>query len=91
MSVAARCWSRRTTAPAPISRRGRELVDRGVPVIAAGVAPRGAIVLPTLDADPVIQPLLLAQSGYRLIAQLAAARGLDPDRPAHLCKVTETR
>ena len=69
---------------------GAELVGRGVTVVAAGAAPRGAIVLPTLTADPAIEPLLLAQSSYRLVAQLAIARGLDPDHPRHLAKITET-
>ena len=59
-------------------------------VVAAGVAPRGAVVLPTISADPVVEPLLLAQSGYRLITELAVARGFDPDRPPHLSKITET-
>ena len=70
---------------------GAELVGRGVTVFAAGVSPRGALVLPTLVADAAIGPLLLAQSGYGLITRLAIARGRDPDRPPHLAKVTETR
>ena len=70
---------------------GADLVARGVTVLAAGVSPLGAIALPTIAADPVIEPLLLAQSGYRLVAQLAISRGLDPDRPPHLAKITETR
>ena len=61
---------------------------RGGPVIAAGVA--GTITLPTLAADPAIQPILLAQSFYRLANALALLRGHDPDRPPHLAKVTET-
>jgi glucosamine--fructose-6-phosphate aminotransferase (isomerizing) len=69
---------------------GAELVARGVRVLAAGVAIPGAITLPTITADPVIEPLLLAQSGYRLIAAAAVARGHDPDRPPFLAKVTET-
>jgi glucosamine--fructose-6-phosphate aminotransferase (isomerizing) len=50
----------------------------------------GAIVLPTIDALPEIAPILLVQSAYRLIAMLAMRRGFDPDRPAHLRKITET-
>jgi glucosamine--fructose-6-phosphate aminotransferase (isomerizing) len=30
------------------------------------------------------------QSAYRMIAALAVRRGLDPDRPPHLHKITET-
>jgi glutamine---fructose-6-phosphate transaminase (isomerizing) len=80
-----------------------ELARRGVPLMIAGGKPaeaqdidaaasagRGAIVLPTIDALPEIAPILLVQSAYRLIATLAMRRGFDPDRPAHLRKITET-
>jgi glucosamine--fructose-6-phosphate aminotransferase (isomerizing) len=67
-----------------------ELVARGVDVLVAGARVEGATVLPTLSAHPAVQPLLLAQSGYRLIDALARARGRDPDRPPHLSKITET-
>jgi glutamine---fructose-6-phosphate transaminase (isomerizing) len=33
---------------------------------------------------------LQVQSAYRLISTLSVRRGFDPDRPAHLRKVTET-
>ncbi len=61
---------------------------RGATVIAAGVS--GDVMLPTLVADPAIQPLLLVQGFYRLANDLAVRRGRDPDRPPHLAKVTET-
>jgi glucosamine--fructose-6-phosphate aminotransferase (isomerizing) len=73
-----------------IETLGAELTARGVPVLAAGVSPHGAIVLPTIAAHPAIEGMLLTQSCYRLMAQVAAARGIDPDRPPHLTKVTET-
>ena len=68
----------------------RDLLERGVDVLAAGVRAPGAVVLPTLDAHSAIQPLALAQSFYRLANALAIARGHDPDRPPHLRKVTQT-
>ncbi len=40
---------------------------------------------------PELTPLLLAQGLYPLAEALARARGLDPDRPRHLTKVTRTR
>jgi glucosamine--fructose-6-phosphate aminotransferase (isomerizing) len=46
--------------------------------------------LPTVAAHPVIEPLLAIQSFYRAANALALARGLDPDRPPHLNKITET-
>jgi glutamine---fructose-6-phosphate transaminase (isomerizing) len=69
---------------------GCELASRGVPVLIAGAQAAGAMQLPTCPAIPEIAPLLLVQSGYRLIATLALRRGFDPDHPAHLLKVTET-
>ena len=69
---------------------GRELVDRGVEVAIAGGRIPGAIELPTVDAHPAVAPLLLAQSFYRCANAAALARGMDPDRPPHLQKVTRT-
>lgn len=63
---------------------------RGAAVLLAGGAAQGATLLPVVSAHPVLQPLLLIQSFYRLAATLAVARGFDPDRPPHLRKVTET-
>jgi glucosamine--fructose-6-phosphate aminotransferase (isomerizing) len=67
-----------------------ELSARGADVLVAGAAVPGATVLPSQPAHPVIEPLLLAQSFYRLANALSLARGGDPDRPPHLSKVTET-
>lgn len=68
----------------------RDLVNRDVNVMIAGRAVTGATVLPTIPAHPIIQPMLLAQSFYKLANALAVARGCDPDRPPHLRKITET-
>lgn len=67
-----------------------DLAARGVDVMAAGVDAPGVTQLPTIPAHPAIQPLLLAQSFYRLANAVALARGFDPDSPPHLRKVTET-
>lgn len=77
-------------ARAGIEAFARELCARGVDVIAAGIEVPGAMTLPTIESHPAIQPLLLAQSFYRLANALAVARGHDPDRPPHLRKVTRT-
>ena len=72
-----------------------EFVSRGADVLLAGgeatLASRpGFRRLATLDAHPVIEPILYVQSFYRMVNDLALARGFDPDRPPHLNKVTET-
>ena len=76
---------------AGIEELARDLIHRGVPVVLAGAAAEGATILPALESHPVVAPLALAQSFYRLANALAFARGLDPDNPPHLRKVTETR
>ena len=67
-----------------------ELAARGVDVLIAGAVAMGATELPTRPAPAALAPILLATSAYRLLASLARLRGLDPDRPPHLRKVTET-
>lgn len=74
-----------------IEELGRDLVARGAAVIAAGCAVPGAVTLPTVQSHAALAPVALAQSFYRLANALALARGLDPDNPPHLAKVTETR
>lgn len=63
---------------------------RGAPVFLAGADVAGTTCLPVLDAAAEMTPLLQIQSFYRAAASLSVARGLDPDRPPHLSKVTET-
>lgn len=73
----------------------REVVARmvalGAPVALAGEALDGATTLPTppgLAAETA--PLAALASFYLAIDRVARARGLDPDRPANLLKVTRT-
>jgi glucosamine--fructose-6-phosphate aminotransferase (isomerizing) len=73
-----------------IETLARELARRGVPILLAGGNAPGATQLPTMDTAPEIAPILLVQSAYRMIASLAVQRGLDPDHPPHLRKITET-
>ena len=67
-----------------------QLVGRGAALIVAGIPVPGALELPTVGAHAATQPVLMIQAFYRLAEALARARGLDPDRPPHLQKVTET-
>ena len=69
-----------------------DLVARGAVVLTAGANLEGAINLPTVpDLHPAIAPAACMMSVYRMIAALSVTRGLDPDAPPHLKKVTETR
>jgi len=67
-----------------------ELAAKGAAVLVAGAEVPQATILPTESAHPVIEPLLYAQSFYRMANALSLARGHDPDRPPNLSKVTET-
>jgi glucosamine--fructose-6-phosphate aminotransferase (isomerizing) len=67
------------------------LAERGARVFLAGAEAEGAISLPTVRCAPLLEPIVQIQSFYRAANALAVARGLDPDRPPHLAKMTETR
>ncbi|MDP9088941.1 MAG: SIS domain-containing protein [Pseudomonadota bacterium] len=92
--------AQRDATQAGIEVLARELARRGVPILLAGAGAPGAFasgmslpgvtLLPSIDAAAEIAPILLVQSAYRMIATLAVRRGLDPDNPPHLCKITET-
>ena len=41
-------------------------------------------------SQPVLEPMLIVQSFYRMVNALALARGRNPDQPPYLNKVTET-
>jgi len=75
---------------AGVEALAEEFVGRGAEVLLAGAAAPGAILLPTIEAHAVLEPILEIQSFYRMANQLSLARGLDPDSPPHLNKVTET-
>jgi glucosamine--fructose-6-phosphate aminotransferase (isomerizing) len=51
----------------------------------------GQGTLAAIATLPAIEPILMIQSFYRYVNELSLARGLDPDRPPHLSKVTATR
>jgi glucosamine--fructose-6-phosphate aminotransferase (isomerizing) len=75
---------------AGITQLAAELAAQGAEVLLAGARVARTTELPTEGAHPVIEPLLFAQSFYRMANALSLARGHDPDAPPHLRKVTET-
>ncbi|MGY2373319.1 SIS domain-containing protein [Pseudomonas sp. SDO524_S393] len=70
-----------------------EMRARGAQVLV--VAPRGTPcegLLPSVStAHPLLEPFTMIQGFYLNAAQLAVARGRDPDQPRFLKKVTQTR
>jgi glucosamine--fructose-6-phosphate aminotransferase (isomerizing) len=75
---------------AGIAALAQDFVGRGAEVMTAGINIERAMSLPTIAAEPAIEPMLMIQSFYRMATSLACARGFDPDKPPHLNKVTET-
>lgn len=73
-----------------VERLATELAEAGARVLIAGAQAKGAITLPSLSADPLLQPILLVQAFYGMVEQLSRRRGFDPDRPPGLAKVTRT-
>lgn len=73
-----------------VSALASELAERGARVISAGIRDAPGTTLPVTPSDPLIAPILQIASFYRMANALAVSRGLDPDRPNHLTKVTET-
>ena len=67
-----------------------ELAARRADVMFAGAKVARAVSLPTEAAGPVLEPMLIVQSFYRMVNALALARGRNPDQPPYLHKVTET-
>jgi glucosamine--fructose-6-phosphate aminotransferase (isomerizing) len=66
--------------------RGAKVLCAGIDADIAGVAPLPA----RRDIHPAIAPITWLPSFYPAVGRLALARGLDPDRPAFLSKVTKT-
>jgi glutamine---fructose-6-phosphate transaminase (isomerizing) len=83
-------FSQNDEARAGVEVLAGELVTRKADVMIAGSRCQGALHLASEPAHPVIEPMLIAQTFYRMANALSLARGLDPDRPPNLRKVTET-
>ena len=83
-------FSQNDEARAGVEMLAGELVTRKAQVMIAGSRCQGAVHLASEPAHPVIEPMLIAQTFYRMANALSLARGFDPDRPPNLRKVTET-
>ncbi len=82
--------------PQDIAAQGIETIverfaARGAKIAIAGKSLSGQQLPLHPDLDPALAPIAMIQSFYRLVNALSVARGFDPDRPAHLNKVTKTQ
>lgn len=79
-------------AEAPLAEVADTLAGSGAQVFATSGRVRVAHPLPVVHTGhPLTDPLALIVGFYVLIERLAVTRGLDPDMPRNLKKVTETR
>jgi len=81
----------RGPAQADLLALARDMRERGAHVLVAAPADVGERQL-TLSKSllPDLDPIAAIQSFYLMVESLARARGLDPDTPRHLQKVTST-
>jgi glucosamine--fructose-6-phosphate aminotransferase (isomerizing) len=84
-------FATRGPAQASLVQLATEMRGRGARVLLAApddVAERD-LTLP-VAATPDLDPIAAIQAFYVMAANLSKARGLDPDKPRHLSKVTKT-
>ncbi len=79
----------RSATESDLAGLAAELRRRGSPVLPIGPSGRGALPVPRLPE--LLSPIVSVVPGQLLAFHAARARGLDPDAPAGLTKVTETR
>ncbi len=78
-------------AEASVTETADALAGKGARVFVTSDRARAATRLPVVrTGHPLTDPLALIVTFYAMVEQLAVARGIDPDRPRHLNKVTET-
>jgi glucosamine--fructose-6-phosphate aminotransferase (isomerizing) len=69
-----------------------EMRGRGARVLLAAPAGTPGAELAIVETASVeLDPISAIQSFYPMVEALAQARGMNPDRPRHLAKVTRTR
>ena len=82
----------RGPAQADLLALARDMQGRGARVLLAAPEGTPGTVLPLASCGHEdLDPIVAVQSFYQAAEALARARGLDPDHPRHLSKVTHTR
>jgi glucosamine--fructose-6-phosphate aminotransferase (isomerizing) len=84
-------FATRGPAQASLVALAAEMRERGARVLLAAPADIASrdLTLP-VAGTPDLDPIVAVQAFYVMAAKLAEARGMDPDRPRHLSKVTKT-
>jgi glucosamine--fructose-6-phosphate aminotransferase (isomerizing) len=84
-------FATRGPTQASLIELAEEMRGRGARVLLAAPSdvPSRDLTLP-IAATPDLDPIVAIQAFYVMAAKLSEARGMDPDRPRHLSKVTKT-
>lgn len=78
-------------AEAGVAAIADQLAGKGADVFVTSDRAKSATALPAVrTGHPLTDPLALIVTFYAMVERLARARGIDPDAPRHLRKVTET-
>lgn len=85
------CFATGDAAETSLVEVADQLADKGARVFVTSNAAKKARALPHVrTSHPMTDPVALIASSYAMIEQVAADRGINPDAPPHLNKVTET-
>lgn len=85
------CFASADAAEASVTKVADQLAAKGAQVFVTSNAARAAHSLPHVrTGHRLTDPLALIVSFYTMIEKVAAERGVNPDAPRHLNKVTET-
>jgi glucosamine--fructose-6-phosphate aminotransferase (isomerizing) len=69
-----------------------EMRQRGAKVLLAAPPGTPGVNLPIVETASIdLDPISVVQSFYPMVEAISRARGLDPDRPKYLAKVTKTK
>ena len=85
------CFAAADAAQAQVVETADALADKGAQVFVTSHKAARALSLDHVRSDhPLTDPISLVTTFYGLVERVAQTRGIDPDRPRHLSKVTET-
>lgn len=85
------CFAVGDAAEGSVVDMSGNLAAKGASVFLTSDRPSGAVHLPHVRTDhPLTDAIALMVSFYTMVERVAADRGINPDTPRHLRKVTET-
>lgn len=85
------CFATGDVAESAVVTVANDLAAKGASVFVTSDLPSGAVRLPHIRTEhPLTDAIALMVSFYTMVERVAADRGINPDTPRHLRKVTET-